>query len=138
LARLEFGESCPAPCDYSLIQLLFFVTGDEFGFVGNSEELLASLGLNPEIDANEFTALNHASGFFECFADDGLLRGFAGFNVATGLAEDFSVHCLFFDKQESAIKVDDSSDCQIGWMHPCAFQKILDTELAKFHLDFTG
>jgi hypothetical protein len=59
--------------------------------------------MDPEIDADQFTALNLTTGFFQRFANDSLFRGFAGFDMSAGLAKDFSTHRFFFNKQISAI-----------------------------------
>lgn len=133
LAFDNFVERKPVPSDDAFIQIALTVATQETPGISDAQKLLPGLRVNPQINADKFLARNVTSGFFAGFADDGLFRRFAGFDMSAGLAENAATGRIFFDEQESSFMLYDSRDCQIGCLH-----SFLYAELAKFHFDFTG
>ena len=109
----------PASRQYAVIERQGFIAADKGRGINKAEELLARLRMNPEVHTDHVLALDRAAGFFEHLANSGVFGRLIGLDVTTGLAENTPAHRTLFDEQVLGVVLDNSSDCQVGWIHPC-------------------
>mgnify|MGYP001817444233 CR=1 FL=1 len=114
---LEVCTGHPAPLDYARVQRPAFVAAQKAGDVDKAQELLAGLWMNPEVDADQFTAADIATGFLERLTNDGFFGRFAALDMTAGLIQDSPAHRTFLDEQILAIFCNDGRDRQVCWIH---------------------
>ncbi len=73
-AMFNVFKADPASADDVVIKLSIFVAAEILGDKHQAQELLASLWVNPQVDADQFTTRDVAAGFLEHSSEDGGFR----------------------------------------------------------------
>jgi hypothetical protein len=113
LSMFDIGDGVPVHGMDSIVEFLFAVLGQQVRGIYDAQKLLSRLRVDPEVNAKKPADTNLATGLFHCFANYGVFRGLAGFDMPSGLRDDNDTGRAFFNDQVFFVPFDDGTNSEI-------------------------
>ena len=96
--NFEFGARQPLSRQDAVIERQGFIATNKIRCVHDTEKLLASLWMDPQIHADHVITKNDAAGFRKHLTHHGLLGCFVCLNMAARLVKNDQPHGMLFDQ----------------------------------------